>query len=200
MGQRQRNIHRRLRQLRKQLLKGDMAELSAIQTQIAHRQAVSGGQHVIGKDQKQLFNAVEFMGVKVQAHQPLLRMETLFYPQIFNLLRGLFDPRFLNIRRVVNQIGCFPHPLSELRQAVGVRGVFRPHHQHYIGLFRQRANRFLTVSGGITDIVFTRPDDFRETFAQRVDHIRSVIYREGGLRHKRQPGVVFHIQRPDIIG
>ena len=92
-GERQRNIDRRLRQLRKQLLKGDVAKLSAIQTQIAHRQAVSGGQHVIGKDQKQLFNAVEFMGVKVQAHQPLLRMETLFYPQIFNLLRGLFDPR-----------------------------------------------------------------------------------------------------------
>ncbi len=26
----------------------------------------------------------------MQAHQPLLRMATLFYPQIFNLLRGLF--------------------------------------------------------------------------------------------------------------
>ena len=87
-----------------------MAELSGIQTQIAHRQAVSGGQHVIGKDQQQLFNAVEFVGLRVQAHQPLLRMETLFYPQIFNLLRGLFYPRQRVGVGEVGRAGNIQHP------------------------------------------------------------------------------------------
>lgn len=79
-GERQRNGDRGLRQQRKELLEGDVAQLLAAEPQLAHRQPVAGGENVIGKDQQQLLNAVELLRLRVQAHQPLLRVQALFYP------------------------------------------------------------------------------------------------------------------------
>ena len=89
--------------------------------------------------------------------------------------------------------------VRQLGEAVRVGGVFRPDHQPYVSLLRQRAHGFLTVSGGIANVVFARADDFRKTRAQGVNHIRGIVDGERGLGHKRQPGVIFHFQLQHVF-
>lgn len=109
-GQRQRDADRRLRQCRKKRGKGELAKLRRAQAELAHRQPVAGGEDVVGKDQQQLLDAVEFVHLPVQAHQPLLRMQTLFHPQIFNLLCRRFYPAKGVLVGKIRRTGDIQHP------------------------------------------------------------------------------------------
>ena len=109
-GQRQRDADRRLRQRRKKRGKGELAKLRRAQAELAHRQPVAGGEDVVGKDQQQLLDAVEFVHLPVQAHQPLLRMQTLFHPQIFNLLCRRFYPAKGVLVGKIRRAGDIQHP------------------------------------------------------------------------------------------
>ena len=79
-GDRQRDTNGGLPQLRKKLLESEMTKPGGVEVEFAHRQPVSRRQHVIGKDQQPFVYAVEFFRPGMQAHQPLLRVQTLFHP------------------------------------------------------------------------------------------------------------------------
>lgn len=87
-----------------------MAELFCVEREFAHRQPVGGRQNRIRKHQQQFVDAVEFLRLRMQAHQPLLRMQTLLKPQIFYLLRGAFHPRQRSRVRIVRRAGDIQHP------------------------------------------------------------------------------------------
>ncbi len=109
-GQRQRDADRPLRQRRKKRRKGELAKLRRAQAELAHRQSVAGGEDVVRKDQQQLLDAVELVHLPVQAHQPLLRMQALFHPQILNLLCRRLHPAEGMLVGKIRRAGDIQHP------------------------------------------------------------------------------------------
>ena len=75
-----------------------------------------------------------------------------------------------------------PQASADLAQAVGVRAVAGPDHQHHVDLVGERAHGGLAVLGGVADVAGVGADDGRKAPPQRRDDVAGVVDGQRGLR------------------
>lgn len=112
---------------------------------------------------------------------------------------GAVQPRPVDVRGALHQIGARAAAFGDLAQPERVRRVRRADHEHHVALAGDRLHGVLPVRSGVADVLAARRLNGRKAVAQHVDDRVRVVHRKRRLRQEGEVGGVVEVRRQRIV-
>ena len=116
-------------------------------------------------------------------------------PAVSAMVFDVFQPIGLDVVVAVNEMRLRAEIARHFNQAVGIGTIFRADDQQQISFRSDLLHGYLTIFGGVADILRRRALDVRELLPQGRDDVFGLVETKRGLRKKRDAIRIGHGQR-----